>query len=260
MAVALVDETGDPGTGGRGTPWFSWVAVIIPDSALHAMTEARDQLSVVSARNWSGARLGGDDLLGALTFMNTLEGWQWVAVVSDTTRTSTSTASLIHDATQYRFYTMLVMLERLSWVGEGWREQVHVFLERPNDTGFTEHRLRQRHQDGLPNKWANYETLPSENIHFASPVEQPSLTYAHMVACAVGKAVNPHPIWTRILPGAVFPHYLELIGERVWRGPWRGEDNLTDRGFTLLPAPHRRQIRAQLGFIGDWLMRLGLAA
>jgi hypothetical protein len=259
MAIAVVDETGDPGTGGRGTPWFCWVGVVVPDEHVAAMITARKQLAGVSPRNWSDGRLAGDDLIGALTFMNTIPDWQWVAVLSDTRRTTRETSAYIHDPTKHRFYTMLIMLERLSWVGEAYNEKVSVFLERPNDTYFTERALRSRHEAGLPKSWANYEYLPPDNIHLVSPAKMPLLSCAHMVACAVGKAVNAHPVWRRVIPEVVFPEYLRLIESRVWLGPWRGAGlNLTDRGFTLLPARHRRQIRAEIPFLEEWLERLGL--
>ncbi len=256
MVLALVDETGDPGTGGKGRPWFCWVAVVVPDDQLSAMRDARNLLR--DECNWVHAKPAGDDLTGVLRLVNAAFDWQWVAVVSDTRSATRETAPYIHLPTQHRFYSMLILLERLSWLGEARKEQVTVMVERPNDKDFGQAELRLRHERGLPHSWAKRDYLRPDNIHLEAPKKLRLLGFAHAVAHAVGKAMNPHPMWSKVMPETIYPEYLQIIWDRVWVGPcsWDPPRNLTDRGFTLLPVAKRRQFRAQIPFLDEWLGRL----
>jgi len=257
MAVALVDETGDPGTGGAGRCWFCWVAFIVADEFVQQMQSARKFLNLAfPGEHWPTGDFTGDDLIGTLRFMLCMPGWHWLAVASNTTFSKPTTAREIHVPTLHRYYTMLVMLERLSWLGEALGERVMVFVEKPNDAGFSQTSLRSRHEEGLRGKWANYGFLPAANIFLTDA--HPLFCCAHTLALTVGKAVNPHMRRCQTIPGEVFPEYLNIVRKRVWIGPWRNCQDLTSMGFTLLPYRFRHGLRAQLPFLQTWLQEFDL--
>lgn len=264
LALAFVDETGDPGTGGAGRPWFCWVAFVVLNDYYSAMKSMRNFLAGAlpqkagNPAHWSAADFTVDDLIGTLRYIRDMPGWYWVAVASNTPLSTAATAGKIHDPTEHRYYTMLVMLERLSWLGDAVGEPVLTWVEKPNDSGFTQSYLRVRHEAGLPGRWANYDFLPPGNIFLAAKANQPLLCFADTLACAAGKAVNPHERRSQTIPGEVFPEYLQLVWDRVWSGPWRGRRALTDTGFTILPYAFRPHLSAQLLFLPAWLQQLGL--
>ncbi|HXG36146.1 MAG TPA: hypothetical protein VNL15_04185 [Dehalococcoidia bacterium] len=265
MAIAVVDETGDPGTGGVGREWFAWVACVMPDAIIPALSEAREILAQAlpgnsgQSSNWRTASWKDDDLIGTLRYLNTIEGWHWVAVASNTIMSTPTTATWIDNPTEHRYYSMLIMLERLSWYGASTGQSVHVYIERPNDRGFNEVELRARHKRGLPpHKWADHNFLPPQNIKVLGMAEFDLLSIADTLACAVGKAINAHERRMVVFPGETFPEYINIVSDKVWTGPWSGGFNLTDRGFTLLPAARRVELRAKLPFLSRWLNEFNL--
>ncbi len=66
MAIAFVDETGDPGTGGKGTPWFCWVAIVAIGTGALNLMDAPQRLPKADSKAWGKSKFSGDDLAGAL--------------------------------------------------------------------------------------------------------------------------------------------------------------------------------------------------
>lgn len=255
MALALIDDTGDPGTAGAGRPWFSWVGLVVPENRIDVLKSLRDDVSgklrgqggAPKPKGWDEA-IHGDNLIGVLRALRHLEGWAWLAVASYTPMSSPETARHIHVPTDHRYYTLLFLLERLSWIGEAWDEVVTAFVEAPKDRNFIQSELRKRHENGLPHSKAKYQFLPSSRIFVATEATQPLLNVAHCVALGFGKAINPHERW-----GQPFPEYIEIVRENLWVGPTRdGASGLTDIGITILPYDQRFGLEGQLSFIRKW--------
>lgn len=255
MATAFVDDTGDTGTAGLGLPWFCWVALVVSDGSVSNFKAIRDDLAKklrqqpVDPEHWDGAVASSDNLIAVLRVMNHTKGWAWVAVASYTPMSTPETARLIHVPTEHRYYTTLILLERLSWIAEAWGEEMKVVIDRPNDGDFTQSRLRTEH-GGLRGSRENLDSLPRHHIYLLTPVEEPVLNCAHALAYAFGKAVNPH----RRL-GETFPEYVELVRDQLWVGPTKdGRTGLTDIGITLLPYDWRFVLHKQLPFLDKWWM------
>lgn len=257
MLIASVDETGDPGTGGQGRPWFCWAAFVTPYESLRPLGSVRDWLASrlpgQSGRpeHWA---CDGDNLLAVLRILARLPMWNWLAVISKTTMATASTAAYIHDPTEHRYFTLLWLLERLSWMGESKGEPVLAFVERTNARTFNQGDLRARYQRGLPKgRGANHDYLPPGNVLLTDAQHVPLLNFAHTIAFTVGKAVNPHMAW-----GNTFPEYLRVVLDRVWIGPvWRNR-SLNAYGFCLLPWSRYDELVQELPFLHDWLAQLGL--
>ncbi len=258
--IAVIDDTGDPGTGGAGRPWFGYVSLAIPNSRIADAVAFRDRAATLmpgsSGRpeNWHSSDRYVDDFFGTLRLMaEELGDWSWHAVLSNTTMSTRSTARYIHDPAEHRHWVLLWLLERVSWLAEGRREKVVVFVESCG-SAISEPDLRQRYQRGLPRgRGANYEYLDAGSIHIAQPIQVPLLNLADTLAYAVGKAVNPHS-----RRAETYPEYLRVVWPKVWAGPvWRNR-TLGAYGFVLLPDSRRSEHLEGLPFVEEWRESLGL--
>jgi hypothetical protein len=255
LALALVDDTGDPGTGGAGRPWFCWIALVVRDELVDGLRELRSDASVhlrdqggpPDSMQWDGT-IQGDNLVGVLRRLRGMDDWVWVAVASYTPLSTPETARQIYVPTDQRYYTLLCLLERVSWIGETWGEGVTATVEAPNDRDFIQAELRRRHIGGLPHSRARYSFLPADGILVVTPEEEPLLNLAHCLALAFGKAVNPHGRW-----GETFPEYLEIVRDNLWVGPAKdGTNGLTGVGITVLPYDESYKVQEGLPFIRRW--------
>lgn len=259
MVFAFVDDTGDPGTGGSGSPWLGYVSFVVPSSGLgdayvfREKAAARMPETAGLPENWH-AEKNIDDFYGTLRLMaNELDGWCWHAVLSNTAMSTSETSRYIHRPAEHRYWVLLWLLERISWLAESRNEQAEVFVERSGDA-LDETELRRRYERGLPNgRGASYHFLDPRRIHISEPVHQPLLNLADTIAYAVGKAVNPHK-----QRNETFPEYLEMVWPNVWAGPISGRCNLLDYGFRMLPWNSNNEHRQSLPFVEKWLGALDL--
>jgi len=257
--IALIDDTGDPGTGGAGRPWFGYVSLAIPNAHIADAFAFRDKAATLMAgssgrpENWHAADRNLDDVFGTLHLMaNEFGGWSWHAVLSNTTMSTRTTAEYIHDPSEHRYWVLLWLLERISWLAEGRNEKASVYVERCG--AINEPDLRDRYKRGLPRgRGANQKYLEPDSIHIAEPSKMHLLNLADAIAYAVGKAVNPHP-----RRGETFPEYLRVVWPRVWVGPVWGNRSLGTNGFVLLPVGRRAEHLESLPFVTEWRESLGL--
>lgn len=235
--IAFADDFGDPGTGGRGTAYFGWSAFIIPSADVARFELIRPQLTPLNTNTaaavWHALGWDSHDVFGALSVLNAVDDWYWIAVASDTRTAIPAVAPIIANPTKHRYFTVQWLLHRLSWFADERNASIEVQIDDPGPR-MHESTLRREYMHwNAGGRGPATNRLPAADIHFAAPADQPLLNIADLIAHACFDAVNPHPKWSR-----TYDEEVEAIRDRLWVGPVWGRRSVTLYGFMAASVCH----------------------
>jgi len=231
--LALVDEWGNPEPGSKGTDWFGFGAVFIPDSRLPETrtwyADACRCLGHPSAVPIHATRLKADTK------------YHWVRSLADAALHTSAIAVRIHNVNSeflkkkgwaYRFYGREMVRVATHYAGAIGEEADIVFEHHRYLDGFADYvrfLLRTNTWYAKRNELnrIRYDTLGSLQMEDKSA--QPLLSLADCVAHAMYCAFNANKVW-----GATNPTYINVLGDTLWEGP-TGHENARLYGAQLEP-------------------------
>jgi hypothetical protein len=232
---AYIDESGDEGTGGRGSRWLVFGCAMASASELPLLASTVDAASaILGHRSGRGRRrihfrrLAHHDKRGVLKFL-AIADWLAIIVASDTT-SITPGSYLVRPEYQYN-YALRYVIERVSQRAEEIREAASIYID--SRRNFDLQRFR-TYMILLKNRGApriRWQYVDPGRIYTATHAQRPNLALADGLAHAGFKALEPDEWW-----GHNELAYLDEVKGRLWRGP-AAANRIHDYGFVLMPTP-----------------------
>jgi hypothetical protein len=253
LVFAFVDESGDPGTGGRGSRWLAIACAIVPDA--ERKTEVEALLQEVANRAAGGrplhfTRMSHDNKRAAYSRLNTAE-WLGIIALSDTTKPLPR--RLLNPSDHYND-VLTEVLRRILWRAQELDEVPDVFIDRREgrfDLNLFKAHLAEINTDEDP--YTDWTRLDLERIRTAEPADEWCLCLADGLAHAAHKALEPNS-WA----GPELT-YLELCRQRLWRRDRSGgryglpeAAPLIGNGLVLMPAAEVWELIREHRWLLQW--------
>lgn len=251
VLTVRVDESGDAGTGGRGTRWLV-LAAAAETGAPGELLSSVEAINVQRGRNADAllhfAQIRSGVAKHAAYIALSQAPFTAIVIASDT-RTIRGGRTFGRGNPQFHYrYALRYMLERASqmaWISGRELEFVieessHFDLE-----SFQEYvdLLKARSVGG--DSRMRWDVIASERIRTASKSEDPLLGVADGVAHAYFLALEPDQR-SRI----VMPAYGDMLQPRLWRGPTDGP--ILRSGFTFIPTPETEHYLLEFPHVRKW--------
>lgn len=252
--LAFVDEWGSPQPSGKGSPYFGFGAVLIPDSKIRDL------------RHWLGSvnsKLGKP--ANAKVHVRKLQAHRQYHVTRLLAESGLSVSTVIVPIKTISSQN----LQRRGWCFRYYaREMVRVATHFAKSIGETANIVFDQHEyhkgfdeyirSRLPASDNYLEMVDDWRIHyptlgemrFESNSAEPLLAAADCVAHACHLAFNPDSVW-----GAGNLSHLELLEPCFWRGP---SPTSNTRVFGTVLLPMNSQVRTELVFSPTMRQKLGI--
>jgi len=228
--LAFIDESGDEGTGGRGSRWLVFgCAMVSQQEAVPTKNTARTAaaLATTGRQRWLHfVDMSHDDKHGAIDVL-CLGRWHGVIVATDTSALLPG-SRLKDPGSQYR-YAARYVIERISAYASELREPATIFFEHRRSFDFG---ALLRYIDLLRTAGGRIESqwIDPARISQLGKGTDETLCIADALAYAGFRALEPHRLWKRYERS-----YLDALMPRLWRGP-TGRENLHTWGLVLMPT------------------------
>lgn len=248
LLTVRVDESGDAGTGGRGTRWLVLgAAVEIGERGQlsdHVET-IRQRLGIkgAAALHFSRIRRAKDQYGAYLTLSRA--PFDAIVVAADS-HAIFPDSGLTEPAVHYR-YALRFVLERASQIAMAKGRMLEFVVEESGHfelSSFQEY-VRRMRASSLPVDRIEWDVVDVDLIRTARKDEDLLLGVADGVAHAYFRALEPMPAW-----GTVMPIYGDMLQPRLWRGP--AADRILGNGLTLLPTKKRDAYLVELPYLRSW--------
>jgi len=227
-----IDESGDAGTGGKGSKWLTLAAVCCRSSDIAGL-EALVSSTATKLGNGSPKTIHFTDLPArdrrgiADAFGGTVVHWTGITVVSDTTLLLPN-SGLSKPMKQYN-YTLRYVLERVSKLAEIWGEDATVYVEqrrRSNTAALMDYIARLEAKKEPTFNWARFST---KRMDCVAKGTQPGLAIADALAHGTQKAIEPDERWGHVDHSLFAPMRPKLYSRH---------GHVVGHGFTVMPTPH----------------------
>ncbi len=216
--IALVDEWGNPQPGSRGTEWFGFAAVMIPDSDSSSLFESllglRKFHNPAAPHSVHVRNIRGDSKYHLLNHFANLQAKAALVCVNINRVRS---PHLRQRGWAYRYYGREIVRIITHYAREI-NEVAHIVFDRHVYLNEFEEYISNilpylnSYTDMLEQYRILFDRIGS--IHFYSNDEFPELCLADGLAHAAGLAFNPTTKWR-----AINPSYLDLYSNSIWKGP-----------------------------------------
>ena len=222
-----IDESGDPGTGGRGTKWLVLAAVCVPDAAVSSFDRDVERILAEHGKPTHFTRMNHDDKRGlAARFGATTAEWTGIVIGSDTQHV-TAGSRLARPDYQYN-YALRYLIERVSNLAASLGEEARIEIEtrrvsRTNSPIAYIQYLESIRDEGID--WRHLKAATMSNVGKGST---PGICVADALAHASFRVLEPHPVW-----GHTEDAYLVPMAHRIWRADGRVAFG---PGVTLMPT------------------------
>lgn len=252
--IAFIDESGDPGTGGKGTRWFFVACAMVSDSENHVISNTVREITdkvAPSSQALHFNKLSHEKTNYASGQLASCE-WTGVLVISE----STKAPNRLESAELHRFDTMRHAIERCLWRAEEWGEQLTIYIDQGKPRINIE-RFRHYLSDGYKDpddQRTNWDLLDVDRVREAEPQEQLGLCVADGLAYTAYKYFV-----TDKFGGRQMEPFRSFVVRRLWRGE---EPDMTDRmrpyltlfehGLILLPTSQVWAIRQAFPEMIEW--------
>jgi hypothetical protein len=246
---AFIDESGDLGTGGGGTRWFTYAAVCIRDSDGHRMrADFADLLVKTKGRRMVHfADWLHEERVMAL---NHWRGKPWVGIAasSDTTKIPSGRTAL-NDPLHHGRYVLRYVLERVSQYAASCGESCRVTIEtgpiKPD--GLEEYLAALRFKDsqpGAPPSLMRWEFL--SGIDFARKEEEHLLGMSDALSHSLQRVLEPHK-----RSGTTETAYMYKVATNLWRGTYEYDQRVIPNGWVFMPTPLTAEFLQEYWMIKD---------
>ena len=223
---AYIDESGDPGTYGKGSRWLVFGCVMVAESDVarvdSGVQAVRNRANPQSGKHLHFRDLSHDDKVGALNLLGEMP-WTGIVVASDTTRTQVTDPQLLYDVTATH------MIEKVLAHAKELSESAHINFERSRVLRIDRLRSLARLMATTGNLSLLPGTTPSYQLEELRKGHAHGLDIADGVAHAAFRALEPNQKW-----GHYEPRYLDIVAPRLWKGP--SGAGLEGWGLALTPT------------------------
>lgn len=250
LLTVRVDESGDAGTGGRGTRWLVLGAAAetgAPGELLSSVEAIRQRLGMsgAAALHFSRIRRAKDQYGAYLTLAHA--PFDAIVVAADS-HAIFPDSGLIEPTVHYR-YTLRFVLERASQIALEKGQMLELVVEESGHfelSSFQEYVRRIRasasHRDQIA-----WDVVDIDLIRTARKDEDLLLGVADGVAHAYFRALEPMLAWATAMP-----IYGDMLQPRLWRGPTA--DRILGNGLTLLPTKKRDAYLGEMPYLRRWVV------
>lgn len=248
VLTVRVDESGDAGTGGRGTRWLVLAAAAetgAPGELLSSVEAIRQCLGMsgAAALHFSRIRRAKDQYGAYLALARA--PFDAIVVAADS-HAIFPDSGLIEPAVHYRF-SLRFVLERASQIALENGQMLEFVVEESGHfelSSFQEY-VRRIRASASPSDRIEWDVVDIDLIRTARKDEDLLLGVADGVAHAYFRALEPMPAW-----GTAMPIYGDMLQPRLWRGP--AQDRILGNGLTLLPTKKRDAYLSEMPYLRRW--------
>ena len=223
---AYIDESGDPGTYGKGSRWLVFGCVMVAESDVarvdSGVQAVRNRANPQSGKHLHFRDLSHDDKVGALNLIAEMP-WTGIVVASDTTRTQVTDPQLFYD-----FTAVHVVQRVLDYAGE-LGESANIYFESSGYLHLEEFESLVQITLTRGQAETGAQAIMPYDIQGITKGGAHGLDIADGLAYAVFRALEPNRKW-----GHFEPAYLNILTPRLWKSP--SSNALEGWGLTLAPT------------------------
>ena len=248
LLTVRVDESGDAGTGGKGTRWLVLAAIAEtgePGELSAAVEEIRHRLGLSSAAALHFSRIRrASDRYGAYL---ALARAPFSAVVVAADSHATYPDSGLNEPAVYYRHALKFVLERASQLAAAQERMLEFVIEEAGHFSLPEFHdyLRRIRMSASSRDRTDWDVVDIDLIRTARKDEDLLLGVADGVAHAFFRALEPMPAWE-----SAMPIYGDMLQPHLWRGPTG--DRVLGNGFTLLPTRVQDSRLREMAYLREW--------
>jgi hypothetical protein len=242
--LAFVDESGDPGTLGRGSRWFVWRSVVVAErdaDGVRALVRAAcERAGDGRYRPFHATEFGHDDLHGMIE--HCLDP-RWTAVIVASDTVAVDGAAYVATPRHRAYYAARFLLERLSAFAVQLGERASVFIEDSRTMDESSFRAYVSKFSGTGERTVDPRHLAPSDVHVIRKGEDELLYLADLVSYSAYRALEPNRKWRRLERS-----YFDAIAGAIWQGPC-GREDIRTWGLVTMPTAAASRHVAEYPFL-----------
>ncbi len=223
-----IDESGDEGTGGKGSRWLVFGCVAVKSQDGEQVQQVVD-FALKARRQTKRPCIHFTDLehaskKGILNILQIGE-WKGIVVASDTKMTSAQ-FHLSKPRIQYT-YSLRYAIERISRYAQSMNEKAErIIIEKRRNFDLVAFQNYLNLLKSRKDPYFSWDFVDIGGIEIQDKLNEPKLCLADGLAHSIYKALEPDPWW-----GHYELSYLEFVRDKLWRS----DSGVFDYGLTLMP-------------------------
>ena len=256
LLTVRVDESGDAGTGGKGTRWLVLAAIAEtgkPGELLSSIEAINVQRGRAADATLHFRRIRRSNLKHAAYISLSEVPFSAIVVASDTRTVRPVRGGLAYgrgNPQQHYYYALRYVLERASQMAWSRGRELEFVVEQSRHfdlEAFRRYVDLLRARSGGNDEFMRWDAIAPERIRTAAKQEDVLLGVADGVAHAYFIALEPDQD-SRML----MPIYGDMLQPRLWRDPTGGP--ILRSGFTFIPTSETEGYLREFPYVHRWAL------